>query len=622
MLYNFGRQIKKVSIVQRRWCGIIACLEFGENEALSRCSPQVVEKAVKKISHRGPDGQGYVAGYGWALGHARLAIVAPNEEAAAQPFHLAINPENGLIMDAVETKHTFESIDLSKPLQPEIACAANGEIYTHKELFQGLQGKPTGHSDCEVVPHLYAELGPAETAKRLIDAGMFAFALIDAREPLNPKLYAARDPTGIKPLYYGVDRAGRICALASELKGLQDIPGIIKMFEFPNGHYLYQHKFYQYYQPHWAVPNFSGFKNHSIDEIRQSLDQAVEKRMMSDVAFGLFLSGGIDSCIVAQLMLNHHRKKNKPNATLPSFTVGMENSPDLMAARAMAKELGTEHNEKIFTIDEALSVIDQVVYHMETYNAELIRSAIPNWFLAQLAAKQVKMVLTGEGADELWAGYAYFADAPNPSSVHQELIRIYNFLGKANLLRTDRITSAHSLEARVPFLDTQNTSTAMEIHPRLKHTAGVLGPKGEPGEKMFLRKCFERQHGGVTIPKDLLYRAKAMQCEGTGPNLVASIQNFLSSKVSDHDFAHAHIRFPHETPQSKEEYYYRHIFDSFYPDCDHVPTLWPGGYRAGGAKWRSLTYTRHGRNDLHKLAHALQQEETREPSSISSSSSS
>ena len=343
--------------------------------------------------------------------------------------------------------------------------------------------------------------------------------------------------------------------------------------------------------------------------MRQSLDAAVWKRMMSDVKFGMFLSGGIDSCIIGQLMLAHCRAHLGPeHHSPPSFTVGMADSPDLMAAREMARLLGTTHHEKIFTTDEAIGVIEDVVYHMETYNAELIRSAVPNYFLAQLAKEHgVKMVLTGEGADELWGGYAYFQDAPSAGAVHRELVRIYNHLGVANLLRADRMTMAHGVEARVPFLDTLNTALTMGVHPRRKlFDAARFAETGEPGEKAYLRRAFERTHGGVTIPQPLLWRAKAMQCEGVGEDWVSQLQAAVSARVTDAQLADALTRFPHSTPVTKEEYYYRHLFNSHYPGCDAVPTLWDGGCRAGGAEWDSASYTREGLADVSRLTHSLQ----------------
>lgn len=585
----------------RRRCGIFASFDY---DGLDRASPDVVGASCKRITHRGPDGVGQTEGTWavgnkakWALGHTRLAIVAPDQEAANQPFKL----DGGLAM------------------------VANGEIYLHETLWKDLVADGydpearKSRSDCEVIGHLYRKRGPEEAVKRLTDAGMFAFCVVDSTKR-EGSIFAARDPTGIKPLYYGVDSEGRVAAMASELKALVDVPRIASLHEFPAGHYYTPETgFVKYYKPKWAEPTYGDrFAEGStvqqpdvdtiVDVVRTSLDNSVKKRMMSDVEFGLFLSGGVDSCIVGQLMLARCRSELGIDAP-PSYTVGMADSPDIMAARAMSKELGTKHHERLFTAQEAISIVEKVVYHIETYNAELIRSAIPNYFLAELAGDTshggVKMVLTGEGADELWGGYAYFADAPDAPSVHNELVRIYGALGVANLLRTDRMTMAHSLEARVPFLDVGNTAVAMGIDPRLKLPAPRT-PGGLPFEKAFLRAAFEREHGGMTIPRDLLWRPKAMQCEGVGEDWVSILQAALSDRISDAAMAEAHIRFPHETPQSKEEYFYRDVFDRHFPNCERIPTPWVGGCRAAGASWGSDKYTRHGLVDTNRLTHAFQ----------------
>ncbi|KAJ1455440.1 hypothetical protein M885DRAFT_464398 [Pelagophyceae sp. CCMP2097] len=591
----------------RRRCGIFAVFDY---DGTDRANNAVVQASCAKIAHRGPDGVGVAAGK-WAtgagvfaLGHTRLAIVAPDEVAANQPFELG----GGLAM------------------------VSNGEIYDHGKLWTALvadgydASKLQSRSDCEVIAHLYAHRGAAAAAEALTDAGMFAFCLVDSNRGAG-SIFAARDPTGIKPLYYGVDAAGRVAAMASELKALVDVPGLSDIQEFPCGHYYTPEAgFVRYYEPAWATPEAAARFDESTalpqdeaqltEQVRDSMDHAVGKRMMSDVEFGLFLSGGVDSCIVGQLMMKRCREELGISAP-PSYTVGMADSPDIMAARAMARELGSTHHERLFTAAEAVAIVEKVVYHIETYNAELIRSAIPNYFLAELAGDTshggVKMVLTGEGADELWAGYAYFADAPDAQRVHSELTRIYGALGTANLLRTDRMTMAHSLEARVPFLDVGNTALVMGIHPRHKLPAPRV-PGGKPFEKAFLRRAFEREHGGVTIPADLLWRPKAMQCEGVGEDWVAILQAALSDRVSDALLADAPNRFPHETPQSKEEYFYRDIFEQrFGKRCEFIPRPWVGGCRAAGAAWTSASYTRHGLADVSKLTHAFQAKSGKEP---------
>mmetsp|Transcript_33802 Transcript_33802/g.54416 ORF Transcript_33802/g.54416 Transcript_33802/m.54416 type:complete len:615 (-) Transcript_33802:169-2013(-) len=584
--------------LQVRRCGVFASFDLTNNEVGTRTDEAIVRDMCNKIQHRGPDGTGVSTGpFGqggrWALGHTRLAIVAPEEKAADQPF----------VIPVAEKKEN-------------LALVANGEIYNHENLFHSLVDKHgiskdtrISRSDCEVILHAYKSIGPDATAKAL--DGMFAFVLID--ETKNT-IFAGRDPCGIKPLYYAVSSDGKMVGFASELKALVGLPNISNIYEFPNGHYYTPETgFVQYYDPSWKrfategsqeaeVAPWKDGKEPTINDLRDALDMAVKKRLMSDVEFGMFLSGGIDSCIVGQLMMKHCREMGIP--PIPSFTVGMKDGPDLMAARAMAKELGTEHHERMFTAEEAFEVVDKVVYHIETYNAELIRSAIPNWFLAEAASQKVKMVITGEGADELWAGYSYFEDASSPEALHRELVRIHSRLGVANLLRTDRMTMAHSLEARVPFLDVINMEAVMSLNPSEKMI--VKGGDARQREKAYLRRIFEPSHHGITIPEPILWRMKAMQCEGVGENWVSVLQSRLNEKVSDAALKEAKDRWPFETPQTKEEYYYREVFESHYPNCERVPKTWEGGFRAGGAEWKSDAYTREGLVDPSRLTHSLQ----------------
>ncbi len=583
---------------QIRRCGLFASFDINQQEIGRRTDEKVVKTMCDRIQHRGPDGTGMASGrFGegqWAMGHTRLAIVAPDQKSADQPFVLPVS-----------------EADTSN-----LALVANGEVYNHELLFNQIVDEcgissdtRISRSDCEIILHAYKHLGVDATARSL--DGMFAFVLVD--EP-NETIFAARDPCGIKPLYYATSGDGSIVGFASELKSLVDLPSISSIHEFPNGHYYTQKTgFVQYYDPDWKrfadegtpeckLAPWKTDSEPSDQSLIETLDNAVKKRLMADVKFGMFLSGGIDSCIVGQLMMKHCRDMGFDAP--PSFTVGMNDGPDLIASRHMAKELGTTHHERIFTADEAFSVVEKVVYHIETYNAELIRSAIPNFFLAEFTAAEVKMVITGEGADELWAGYSYFEDATDPAALHRELVRIHSRLGVANLLRTDRMTMAHSLEARVPFLDTVNMETVMSLDPAKKMM--VKGGTPQQREKSHLRKLFEPKRNGITIPKPILWRMKAMQCEGVGEDWVSVLQRKLAEKVSDSAMAEAHLRFPHDTPQTKEEYYYRELFESYYPRCEHVPTAWEGGFRAGGAAWKSDAYTREGLADVSRLTHSLQ----------------
>lgn len=356
------------------------------------------------------------------------------------------------------------------------------------------------------------------------------------------------------------------------------------------------------------------------DELRGAFTAAIQKRMMADVDYGFFLSGGVDSAVVAHVLMPLYRDAKLAEGgeftPIPTFTVGMENSPDVMAAKAVVENMGgskyIDHKIRYFTPDEVFDTIPKIIYHMETYEAELIRSSIPNWFLAEAAAKDVKMVLTGEGSDELFAGYLYFQDAENKMQVQNELKRIYGMLGNINLHRTDRMTMAHGLEARVPFLDTEFTKLVMSVDPAKKEVDPDAVKNNARGrEKTLLRELFEGPNAnGDLIPEPVLWRAKAMQCEGVGEDWVSILQKKVTSMVPDEDFARATEKFPLNTPQTKEEFYYRQIFEDRFAGMDHVITPWEGGGRAMGAAWKSDLYTREGLKNVDLLSHSLQEDKS------------
>lgn len=338
--------------------------------------------------------------------------------------------------------------------------------------------------------------------------------------------------------------------------------------------------------------------------------------MMADVEYGFFLSGGVDSAVVSNVLMPLYKKAQEksggPFRRMPTYTVGMENSPDVMAAKAVVEALGgdkyIDHKIRTFTPDEVFDTVPKIIYHMETYEAELIRSSIPNWFLAEHAAKDVKMVLTGEGSDELFAGYLYFKDTNCTKQLQDELRRIYGMLGNINLHRTDRMTMAHGLEARVPFLDTAFTRLIMSIDPKEKMVCPDAVKNNARGrEKTKLRELFEGPNeDGEVIPTPVLWRAKAMQCEGVGEDWVSILQRKVSALVTDEEMEGAAEKFPVNTPQTKEEYYYRRIFESHFSGMEHTITLWPGGGRAMGAPWKNDLYTREGLKNTNLLSHSLQ----------------
>eukprot|EP00559_Dactyliosolen_fragilissimus_P003995 CAMPEP_0184858214 /NCGR_PEP_ID=MMETSP0580-20130426/3337_1 /TAXON_ID=1118495 /ORGANISM="Dactyliosolen fragilissimus" /LENGTH=1253 /DNA_ID=CAMNT_0027354245 /DNA_START=181 /DNA_END=3942 /DNA_ORIENTATION=+ len=619
---------------KKNMCGLVAAIDDIWTTSTSSNSPLLhdktyLSKTTDILYHRGPDGMMVDMGKftssshskhnydaRWSMGHTRLAIVDPSNRFADMPF-----------------KFHFQTIDpkTGEKREKRLHLAANGEIYNHSKLYDSLVQSGWNHdrfsgSDCEVIGHAYAHLGGVKAVSSL--DGMFAFVLFE--EDLSTgevKCIAARDPVGIKPLYYGRTKDGNAYAFASELKALVGSVDPSSVVAVPPGHYWTpEDGLVRYHNPQWLhdeeykpwAASSEERKDVTDEDVRQAFTAAVQKRMMADVEYGFFLSGGVDSCVVAHDLLPLYRKEriktHGDDRPIPTFTVGMENSPDVMAARAMVDALGgekhVEHNLRTFTPDEVFDLIPKIVFHMETYEAELIRSAIPNWLLAERAAQDVKMVLTGEGADELFAGYLYFKDAETPNQVQNELKRIYSMLGNINLHRTDRMTMAHGLEARVPFLDTEFTRLAMSVDPQLKMVnADAVRTNSRGREKTYMREIFEGPNSdGNSIPRPVLWRAKAMQCEGVGEDWVSILQRRIASLVSDAEMDEAHITYPINTPHTKEELYYRKIYDEHFHGMEHVVKLWEGGGRAMGAAWKSDMYTREGLKNTNLLSHSLQQQ--------------
>eukprot|EP00980_Cylindrotheca_fusiformis_P001468 scaffold345_cov134-Cylindrotheca_fusiformis.AAC.79 len=624
-----GKRLSQASNVasgsmRREMCGLVAAIDDVWTQTttsrgdISILTQDAMNTASKILHHRGPDGMQVSTGTvgegsnlaRWSMGHTRLAIVDPSNRSADMPFNLSFKTQGG---DKI------------------IHLAANGEIYNHNTVYkdlvskEGWQNDRISGSDCEVIAHAYAKYGGPKTAAML--DGMFAFVVFeeDARTG-EVKAFAARDPVGIKPLYYGRTKSSgsdnaAAYVFSSELKALVGHVDPDTVVAIPPGHYWTPDSGLEcYYNPDWLrKDDYAPWEDpeHSVtdDEVREAFTKAVQKRMMADVDYGFFLSGGVDSCIVSHDLLPLWRQERAAlgdDRPIQTYTVGMENSPDVMAARAMVDALGgekhVEHHVRSFTPDEVFDLIPKIVYHMETYEAELIRSAIPNWLLAERAAQDVKMVLTGEGSDEIFAGYLYFQDAENPRQLQNELRRIYGMLGNVNLHRTDRMTMAHGLEARVPFLDTEFTRLVMSVDPAKKMVDPEAVKNNARGrEKTYLRELFEQPNAnGDSIPLPVLWRAKAMQCEGVGEDWVSILQRRVSSLVSDAEMAEAPITYPVNTPHTKEELYYRRIYDEHYHGMEHVVKLWEGGGRAMGAEWKSDMYTREGLKNVNLLSHSLQ----------------
>jgi asparagine synthase (glutamine-hydrolysing) len=467
---------------------------------------------LEAVRHRGPDDLGMYVGDGVALGQSRLSII--DVEGGHQP----IPDEEG-----------------------DACIVANGEIYNFRALAKDL----TNHtmrtrSDSEIPLHLYEDVGPA-VASRL--DGMFALAIWDGE-----RLYLARDPVGIKPLYYAIEDG--TFYFASEMKALLAASRGIR--EFPNGHWYRTQEGFQPYAPWETTVRESWTERAALARLRDLLPRAVEKRLMSDVPLGTFCSGGLDSTLVTALAAR----------ALPSFhtfSTGMEGAPDLENALRASEHLGTDHHIRVFTEEDVLKALPQVAYHLESYDAALFRSAVPTYFVSELAQRYVKVVLTGEGADELYAGYRYLKELPPGESLHRELVRITQDLHFVNLQRTDRMTMAHSLEARVPYLDWEHVRFALSLPTYVK----IHGP--ERIEKWLLRKAFPE-----ALPEDLLWRNKQKFAEGTGSFDV--IRREAERQISDAKFEREAGRAPVPL-RTKEELFCYHLFEEAF---DLPPSVAPG----------------------------------------------
>ena len=483
-------------------CGIVAYLGDEPAERFA-----MIDQAASRLRHRGPDAAGFHATEGSAVAHQRLSIV--DVAGGTQP----LLSEDG-----------------------RLALVCNGEIYNHEQLRVELKQKHQfrTRSDSEVIIHLYEELGP-ECVDRL--AGMFAFVLTDGEHVL-----AARDPLGIKPLYIGRETDGAVW-FASELKALPDVCNDVQ--EFPAGSlYTAADGLRCWFEPSWIDPPERPLAADG-DAIVHGLERAVTRRLMSDVPVGVFLSGGLDSSIVASLA-----RAQMPG--LHSFSVGLENSVDLLAARAVADYLGTHHYELVYTGEDMVEVLETVIYHLESYDPALIRSAIPCYFVSKLAADHVKVALSGEGSDEAFAGYRYFGDLSDGDALHSESVRILRCLHNVNLQRVDRMTMAHALEGRVPFLDTDFLDVAMAIDPEAKLH------RPDRTEKWLLRRAFD----GL-LPEPILWRTKEEFAQGCGSEWV--LRDYCDRLVTDAEFVRANELFPVDTPKTKEAFHYRRIFEQFFP---------------------------------------------------------
>lgn len=506
-------------------CGIVGAFDLKQPSATLR--PQVLEMA-KRIRHRGPDWSGIYSAERAILAHERLAIVDP--KSGSQPL---FSPDG------------------------QVVLAVNGEIYNHQNLRNSLPNYQfSTASDSEVVLALYLEKGPAFIEEL---NGIFGFALYDGR---SDTFLIARDHMGIIPLYYGKDEFGQLF-VSSELKSLEGF--CVEMQQFPPGHYLYSGESMEpqaWYSRDWESYASVAQAETDLETLRQGLEEAVHRQLMSDVPYGVLLSGGLDSSVIAAITKKFAAKRiesqDQEEAWYPqlhSFAVGLQGSPDLIAAQKAADHIGTIHHEVNFTIQEGLDAIRDVIYHLETYDVTTIRASTPMYLLARVIKSMgIKMVLSGEGSDELFGGYLYFHKAPNAQEFHEETVRKLKKLYLYDCLRANKSLAAWGVEGRVPFLDKEFMDIAMGINPEDKMI------KNGRMEKWVVRKAFEDY-----LPESIAWRQKEQFSDGVGYSWIDTLKEQAERLVTDTEFETAASRFPQNTPKNKEEYLYRSIFESHFP---------------------------------------------------------
>ena len=506
-------------------CGIVCAFDL--KQEADQLRPQLLTMS-KRIRHRGPDWSGIYNHPNAIMAHERLAIVDPTS--GKQPL---LNENKTLIL------------------------AANGEIYNHRELRKQFEGRYSfqTESDCEVLLALYQEKG-ATFMDEL--SGIYAFAIYDTQKD---KYFIARDHMGIIPLYMGWDAHGTFY-VASELKALEGICTKIELF--PPGHYMESGDSHptKWYQRDWN--KFSEVEDNetSIKDLHDALSEAVQRQLMSDVPYGVLLSGGLDSSITSALAKKYASKRVESDNTqaawwpqLHSFSVGLEGSPDLAAARKVADHIGTVHHEIKFTIQEGLDAIKDVIHHLETYDITTIRASTPMFLMARaIKSLGIKMVLSGEGADELFGGYLYFHKAPSAKEFHEETVRKLHKLHQYDCLRANKSLAAWGIEGRVPFLDKEFMDVAMRLNPKDKMITE------ERMEKWVVRKAFESY-----LPESVAWRQKEQFSDGVGYSWIDTLKAMVEEKVTDEQMKNAHYRFPAQPPQNKEEFYYRSIFEDHFP---------------------------------------------------------
>lgn len=507
-------------------CGIVGVFNIPESQ-LATVREQVLVMS-KRIRHRGPDWSGIYTGKRAVMAHERLAIVDP--ESGGQPLYSA---------------------------DGTVVLTVNGEIYNHRELRQKLAGKyqfATG-SDCEVILALYQEKG----MKFLEDLnGIFAFALYDSK---CDRFLIARDPIGVIPLYIGYGDEGQVY-VASELKALE---GYCPRYEpFLPGYYYdsAEGEMRRWYTRSWMDYAAVSQSTEPESALKPALCEAVERQLMSDVPYGVLLSGGLDSSIISAIAARYADRRIESGGSqrawwprLHSFAVGLEGAPDLAKAREVAEHIGTVHHEIHYTLQEGLDALRDVIYFIETYDVTTVRASVPMYLLARVIKSMgIKMVLSGEGADEIFGGYLYFHKAPTAQAFHEETVRKISKLYLYDCLRANKSLAAWGVEGRVPFLDKEFLDVAMNLRPDLKMCPG------KKLEKQVLRQAFSDY-----LPEDIVWRQKEQFSDGVGYSWIDTLKAYTASQVSDEQMAHAAERFPINPPMNKEEYYYRSIFAEHFP---------------------------------------------------------
>lgn len=506
-------------------CGIVSIFNIKHQTPELR---KIALEMSKKIRHRGPDWSGIYCGESAILCHERLSIV---------------DPESG--------KQPLFSTDKKQVL------AVNGEIYNHRKIrkdYSGTYEFQTG-SDCEVILALYRHKG-VDFLEEL--NGIFAFALYDEE---HDDFLIARDPIGVIPLYIGYDDAGMVYC-ASEMKALE---GYCNSYEpFLPGHYYRGSEgiMKKWYHRDWE--NYENVKNNNVcvQDVRDALNAAVKRQLMSDVPYGVLLSGGLDSSVISAIAKEYAARRVETDNTqdawwprLHSFAIGLKGAPDLIKAREVAKHIGTVHHEINYTIQEGLDALRDVIYFIETYDVTTVRASTPMYLLARVIKSMgIKMVLSGEGADEIFGGYLYFHKAPDAKSFHEETVRKLSKLHLYDCLRANKSLSAWGVEGRVPFLDKEFIDVAMRLNPEAKMCPG------NTIEKKIVREAFSDM-----LPESVAWRQKEQFSDGVGYSWIDTLKQFTARAVTDEQMTHAAERFPINTPMSKEEYYYRTIFSEYFP---------------------------------------------------------